>query len=285
MKKWDTVAIVGVGLLGGSIGLALQQRKLARRVVGIGRRTSSLRKAEQCTAVTTTTTHLARGVADADLVIVCTPVGNIVDHVCEVAADIAPAWRLITDVGSTKAEHRAAAAGATRARTCDLSAATRWPAARRPARKMPRPTCLQDRVTVVTPTPASDPTCVDRIERVLAVAGLARACACRPRHTTRPVAMTSHVAHVVAAALAVATSDDGLPVGCQRLERHHAHCGRRSATVAADPVDQSRPGLEVAGQVWESALAVSRRSWNAATKRSFVQLLDAGKKTRDSVGS
>ena len=48
MNKWDTVAIVGVGLLGGSIGLALQQRELARHVVGIGRRKSSLRKAEQC---------------------------------------------------------------------------------------------------------------------------------------------------------------------------------------------------------------------------------------------
>ena len=38
MKQWDTVAIVGVGLIGGSIGLGLRERGLARRVVGIGRR-------------------------------------------------------------------------------------------------------------------------------------------------------------------------------------------------------------------------------------------------------
>ena len=47
MREWDTVAIVGVGLMGGSIGLALQQRGLARRIVGVGRRASSLRKARQ----------------------------------------------------------------------------------------------------------------------------------------------------------------------------------------------------------------------------------------------
>jgi len=58
MRPWDTVAIVGVGLMGGSIGLALQQRKLARRVVGVGRRVASLRKARECGTVTETTTRL-----------------------------------------------------------------------------------------------------------------------------------------------------------------------------------------------------------------------------------
>ena len=43
MRTWDTVAIIGVGLIGGSIGLALRERKLARRVIGIGRRKVSLK--------------------------------------------------------------------------------------------------------------------------------------------------------------------------------------------------------------------------------------------------
>jgi prephenate dehydrogenase len=45
MQRWNTVAIIGVGLLGGSIGLALRKRKLAKTVVGIGRRKNSLAKA------------------------------------------------------------------------------------------------------------------------------------------------------------------------------------------------------------------------------------------------
>ena len=46
-RRWDTVAIIGVGLIGGSIGLALRERKLAKRVVGIGRRKASLAKAQR----------------------------------------------------------------------------------------------------------------------------------------------------------------------------------------------------------------------------------------------
>ena len=47
MRRWNIVAIVGVGLIGGSIGLALRQRGLAERVVGIGRRQTSLRTARR----------------------------------------------------------------------------------------------------------------------------------------------------------------------------------------------------------------------------------------------
>src|SRR5437867_13446435 len=56
MRTWDTVAIIGVGLIGGSIGLALRERKLARRVIGIGRRTGSLESALARGCVTETTT-------------------------------------------------------------------------------------------------------------------------------------------------------------------------------------------------------------------------------------
>ena len=80
MRKLDTVAIVGVGLIGGSIGMALRQRGLAKSVVGIGRRQASLRIARRVGAVTHTTIDLNKGVAEAELVIVCTPVGQIVEH-------------------------------------------------------------------------------------------------------------------------------------------------------------------------------------------------------------
>ena len=101
MKQWDTVAIVGVGLIGGSIGLALRQRNLAKTVVGIGRRQASLRVARRVGAVTHTTIDLNKGVAEAELIIVCTPVGQIADHVRQ-AAQHCPERILITDAGSTK---------------------------------------------------------------------------------------------------------------------------------------------------------------------------------------
>ena len=88
-------------MIGGSIGLALQKRHLAERVIGIGRRQVSLRIARRVGAVTNTTIDLAKGVADAELVIVCTAVGRIIQDV-RTAAEHAPGGTLITDVGSTK---------------------------------------------------------------------------------------------------------------------------------------------------------------------------------------
>src|SRR5690606_33059312 len=99
--NWDTVAIVGVGLIGGSLGLALRERNLARRVVGVGRRASSLTAALAVGAVDAATTDLAEGVAEASAVVVCTPVSRIAEDVVRAAA-AAPPGTLITDAGSVK---------------------------------------------------------------------------------------------------------------------------------------------------------------------------------------
>ena len=86
MQIWDTVTIVGVGLLGGSIGMALRERGVARQVIGVGRRSASLQKARKLGAIDSSTTDLRRGVAESELVIICTPVESIVPQALEIAA-------------------------------------------------------------------------------------------------------------------------------------------------------------------------------------------------------
>ena len=103
MPTWNNVAIIGPGLIGGSIGLALRQRKLTNQIVGIGRREASLKAALAHGCVTQTTTDLAAGVRQADLIIVCTPVDSIACFAQE-AAQYCPISCLITDAGSTKAQ-------------------------------------------------------------------------------------------------------------------------------------------------------------------------------------
>ena len=151
MKHLGSVAIVGVGLIGGSIGLALRQRQLADTVVGIGRRQVGLRIARRVGAVTDTTIHLAKGVAEADLVVVCTPVASIADLVRE-AAQHCPEGTLITDAGSTK---QAIVAGPwTRGSPAAAAswAATPWPAARRPGPTYADADLFEGRVAILTPT-------------------------------------------------------------------------------------------------------------------------------------
>ena len=98
-----TVAVVGVGLLGGSLGLALKQRGAARRVVGIGHRQSSLDRALALGAIDEATLDIRAGVAEAELTVLATPVGVMVE-LAETAKESFARGSLLTDVGSTKAQ-------------------------------------------------------------------------------------------------------------------------------------------------------------------------------------
>ena len=100
--QFQKITIIGVGLLGGSVGLAVQRRKLAREVAGYVRREASLQDCEKAGAVDYATTDLLAAVSNADLVILCTPLAQM----RPLAQQFLPALKrgaLVTDVGSVKA--------------------------------------------------------------------------------------------------------------------------------------------------------------------------------------
>jgi prephenate dehydrogenase len=101
LQQFGTVAIVGVGLIGGSIGLALRTRGLANRVVGVGRNLQRLEEAQAVGAIDEGSTEADRVVETADVVVVCTPTDQIANDVLRLAASSRPDV-LITDAGSTK---------------------------------------------------------------------------------------------------------------------------------------------------------------------------------------
>jgi prephenate dehydrogenase len=94
------IAVIGVGLIGGSIGLAARER-LGATVTGTGRRRSSLEKALERGAVDRVADTVEEAVADAEVVFVGVPVGLLPSHVAAALA-AAPADCVVTDVGSTK---------------------------------------------------------------------------------------------------------------------------------------------------------------------------------------
>lgn len=101
MKKAKRIAIIGVGLIGGSIGLDIRRKRLAGEVVGVGHRRSSIQKALKLKAIDRGTLDPAKGVAGADIVILATPILPMP----ELAAKMAPGLKrgcIVTDVGSTK---------------------------------------------------------------------------------------------------------------------------------------------------------------------------------------
>jgi prephenate dehydrogenase len=99
----DTIAIIGVGLIGGSIGMAAKARGLAKRVIGIGRSVEKLNRAQQLAAVDIFTTDLRAGVLNADMVFICTPVLAVTPIIRAISGAVKEG-AIVTDVGSTKSE-------------------------------------------------------------------------------------------------------------------------------------------------------------------------------------
>jgi len=96
------VTIIGTGLIGGSLGLALRKRHLATRVIGYDR-APVLKRAKDCGAIEAGSSNIAEAVHGSDLVVLATPVLSILDLIERLAPSL-PARTLVTDVGSTKSE-------------------------------------------------------------------------------------------------------------------------------------------------------------------------------------
>ncbi len=98
---FGVVTIIGTGLIGGSIGLALKERGLASTVIGVGKRKSSINKALKLNAIDEGATKTEEAVNQADIIILATSVNLIPD----LAKKIIPLMKksaILTDVGSTK---------------------------------------------------------------------------------------------------------------------------------------------------------------------------------------
>ena len=97
------IAIVGLGLMGGSLGLALRKRSPKLRITGISRSRQHIRDAIRKKMITDGTTSLAEGVKSADLIVIAAPVRMIPALVATIDM-FAKAGAVVTDVGSTKGE-------------------------------------------------------------------------------------------------------------------------------------------------------------------------------------
>ncbi len=276
MARLGTVAVIGVGLIGGSIGRALRARSLAERVVGIGRSEATLDLALQIGAIDEATTDIAGGVARADVVVVCTPVPLIASTVRSVARH-APSGVLVTDAGSTKRTIVEEVEQDERARAVFVAG---HPIAGS-ERKGPGhadPDLFERRMCVLTPTDRTPP---DRLERAQAFWS---ALGCRvvlldPTTHDESLALTSHLPHVVAAALAATVPAEwlGLAAGAYRDGTRVA--GSDAALWSGIFLDNQGPLLAALDR-YEAQLAEFRRAVEAGDAQSLREWWDRGRARR-----
>ncbi len=209
MERFGTVAIIGVGLIGGSLGLAIRSRRIAAHVVGVGRDQATLDQAARSGVIDRGTTDFDSGVSEADLVIVCTPVNRVAEDVSR-AALAAPADVLITDVGSAKRRIVDAIERDPRSAAVFVGAHPLAGSEQRGARHA-RANLFEDRVCVLTPTPRTP---LERTRETLAfwTALGSRVVEMSPGEHDEILAYTSHLPHAVAAALAGSVPAEWLPM-------------------------------------------------------------------------
>ena len=205
LPVFETLTIVGVGLLGGSIARTAKQRGLVRRVIGVGRDAVRLEQARETGLIDDFRTDLVQAAAQSDFLIFATPVNLIVSGVRAAAAACQPGT-LITDVGSTKSHlcrelATGLPAGITFVGSHPLAGSEKqgWEHA--------RADLFEGRVCVVTPIESSSRDTVERLTAFWQAIGMS-VLEMSPESHDRALAQSSHVPHVVASALAQTLADE-----------------------------------------------------------------------------
>lgn len=198
--RFRKISIIGVGLLGGSLGLAVRKRGLADRVVGFVRRAASVEECARVGAVDHATLDLAEAIDGADLVVLCTPLYQM-SSLVEKMLPLLKRGAVVTDVGSVKAsvvrelERRI---GRIRAH---FIGSHPMAGAEKTGVSAARAELFVNAVCVVTPTPRSNPAALRKVSEFWKAVG-GRLLRLAPDAHDALVSRSSHLPHVTAVTLA-----------------------------------------------------------------------------------
>lgn len=203
------VSILGVGLLGGSIGLAVKAKLTSCRVVGYGHRAATLEKAVEVGAIDEPATSPQAAVAGADLVILCTPVSLLGTLLEQIGPSLKPG-AIVTDVGSTK---RSVVAAGERGlpRGCHFVGSHPMAGSEKRGVEWARADLFDNATCILTPTSRTDETAVGRVDGFWRTLGM-RTVRLSPDDHDRYLADVSHLPHALAAALITMQADAALPL-------------------------------------------------------------------------
>lgn len=197
LQNLEDIAIIGPGLLGGSIGLGLKSSGIAARVTGIGHRTASLDKAMAIGAIDRAGLDV-REASSAQLVILATPIG-LFEPMLTHLRDVVKPGTVITDVGSTK-RSVCTLAGRLLPRGVWFVGSHPMAGSERRGVEFARSDLFANATCIVTPTRSTSVRAVRLIEGLWQAVGMRVVCLSPARHD-KILAKISHLPHLTAAAL------------------------------------------------------------------------------------
>jgi prephenate dehydrogenase len=204
MPLINKLAIIGVGLIGGSLARALRGKGEVGEIVGIGRTEANLRRAVELGVIDRYTHDPVSGVAGADMVFLAIPVCSIAAMTARIAPALAPGC-VVTDGGSVKGEIAAACEPLMPPGTFFVGG---HPIAGTENSGVDASflTLYQGRRCIITPTPNTDPAALNKVVRMWEIAGSEVILMDVAKHD-RVLAAISHLPHMVAYALVNAVGD------------------------------------------------------------------------------
>ena len=278
----DTVVIVGVGLIGGSLAAALKQRNLVRHIIGVGRDRVRIEAARSAGLIDEAATNIAEVISRANLAVFCTPVGQVAADVRMAENAIASAGvhltepQLFTDVGSVKRP------------ICDsLVDISKFigshpiAGSHRQGFEAADAQLFNGRVCVVTPVANSVHSQLERLERLWQSVGMQTIRLSPDAHDVS-LAMTSHLPHLVAAALAMTLTEQNKPLtgsGFRDTTRVAAGGSDLWTDILVNNADQVIAGIDAMQQTLNSF----RDALKIRNPERLRELLLAGQKIRASL--
>ncbi len=283
---FQQVAIIGVGLIGGSLGLILRHHRLAGQVVGVGRRIENLKTAVELGAIDRCVAEAKEGVADADLVILATPVDTYERHLKSWAGCLKPGT-IVSDVGSVKGP---LVEQAERAMPASVHFVGAHPIAGKEKTGVAAAseTLFKGARCILTPTDRTDPHALDRVRQLWQATG-AMVLTMDPYVHDQILGAVSHLPHVAAFALMNALSelrDQRLPA--LDLAAHSGGGLRDTTRIAASSPEMwrdiflwNRDNVVEAIEAYERALTRMKGLIRAGDGPGIEQQLEQARTERD----
>lgn len=282
---FNQAAIIGVGLIGGSLGMILRRKGLASSVVGVGRRVENLKTAVTVGAIDRYVVDSREAVRDADLVILATPVDTYERHLKEWASCLRPG-AIVTDVGSVKGElvarsERQMPAGVHFVGAHPIAGKEKTGAA------AGSEDLFAGRRCILTPTKETDPQALEQVQFLWQEAG-AVVLTMDPHLHDKILGAVSHLPHVAAFALMNALVDIRTEVPALDLAGHSGGGLRDTTRIAASSPEMwrdiflwNRENVVACIRAFERSLGELRQLIQTGDAAGIEKLLEKAKEERE----
>jgi prephenate dehydrogenase len=203
----NRLSIIGVGLLGGSIGLAVRSVLNNCEIIGYGHRQSTLDRALEIGVIDRGTLDLSQAIHESDLVILCTPIGQFNDILRKIAPSLKQG-AIVTDVGSTKATV-VESAGKTLPPGVEFVGSHPMAGSEKRGIEFARADLFQNALCILTPTAKTASAALESVDSFWKTLGM-RTCQMSPADHDQALAEVSHLPHALAAALVAMQSPQAM---------------------------------------------------------------------------